>query len=179
MKSIRCFIILATIFMVTMLLTGCPQKITNDEIVSGDMYKDAISSVLYARYKINFSTEDTPTETIKYKADEETLATAVFQLDGYDAEKKIGYKLITKTDKAEWEQEIKNGNMEVPNVQCYRQIQTAAIEYEYPIIFIDISDYQTDTDEESLVRNNKNFFDEVDNLLNTSAMEQWLDEHGE
>jgi len=100
---------------------------------------------------------------------------AAFQLDGYDAEKKIGYKLITLNDKALWEQERKNGNQEAPDLNDYELIQSAAIEYENPIFLIKIYEYQNQIDNDSIRKNQNKFFADLYKLLGTQRMVQWLE----
>jgi hypothetical protein len=64
-------------------------------------------------------------------------------------------------------------------LQYYKQIQTAAIDYDYPIILIDISEYQNGVDYEGLSENQNKFFRELyDGLFATPAMEKWLDKNG-
>jgi hypothetical protein len=158
-----------------MILAGCPKKIEPSIIQSGEYYKVAITSSLHSGYNVNFNEENTPTVSIDYQIDEDTIRIAVFQLDGYDDKKKIGYKLITQDDKDQWEQDIEDGNADAPDLQYYEQIQTAVVEYDYPIILIDISEYQNGTDSNSLSENQDKFFRELyDNLFNTPAMKQWL-----
>ena len=173
------FSIWVIVIIIVLLLAGCPQKIDREIIESGEYYKVAISSALHAKYEINFNEEDTPTILLTYQIDQYTTKNATIKLDGYDEEKKIGYKLITKNDKIEWEQDIEDGNTDVPDLEYYETIQTAAIEYEYPIIFIDISEYQNSYDIRSLTENDNKFFAELYNLFNTQAMAQWLKDHNE
>ncbi len=158
------------------LLTGCPQEIDPALIQSGELYDDVLCGALHSRYDINFSNEDTPTVSISYQIIGGSNKIAVFKLDGYDETKKIGYKLIKLGDEDLWYSEIKNGNLDVPDLAYYHLIQTAALEYDYPIIFIDVSEYQEDTDYDSLSNNEGRFFDELNySILISPTMVQWLE----
>lgn len=103
----------------------------------GEWMKDSIEQFCrdprpYSQYTIDFAQEDLPTVTVEYDKDQ----SAVFQLDGFDAEKRVGYKFVTAADEAEWNDRRSNGDMTAPDLSQIKSLKTALLKYEYPIIFI-------------------------------------------
>lgn len=168
-----CFLLI----LICIFLIGCPQEIDTNAIKSGDYYKIALSSSLHSGYGIHFSEEDTPNIHITYELNDGTLKTAAFKLDGYDAEKKIGYKLITVDDKAQWEQQRKNGNTDAPDLNDFELIQTAMIQYEYPVLLLKIYEYQSEVNAKSRSENDNKFFNDLyEKLFKTQRMAKWFEE---
>jgi hypothetical protein len=101
-------------------------------LYDGECIKEAIVE-LYRddTYGVNFSDENPPTVTIAYGEGNR----AVFQLDGYDPVKKVGYKFVTEADRLRWEAERKAGNLNAPDLSQYELIQASALDYDFSIVF--------------------------------------------
>ena len=100
-------------------------------LYDGKWIKEAIVEDYRDGYGVNFSDEDPPTVTIAYGEGER----AVFQLDGYDSAKKVGYKFVTEADRLKWEMERRAGNLEAPELSQYESIQASALDYDFPVVF--------------------------------------------
>lgn len=158
----------------TLFLIGC-EYIQTDPVKSGEYFRQMID--LEGVYGVYFSSENTPQIIVEYKKEDGKLKTAVFQLDGYDPEKKIGYKLVVEKDKTKWDNELKNGNQETPDMNDAKAIQKAALNYDFPVIFMWAYQYQNDFDQNHIRDNGQIFMKEFIELLKTPEIKAWA-EHG-
>lgn len=70
--------------LIILFISGC-DYISSDVIKSGEYFRQMIH--LDGAYGVYFSSENTPIVTVEYRKEDDTLKTAVFQLDGYDSKK--------------------------------------------------------------------------------------------
>jgi hypothetical protein len=136
-------------------------------LYNGDWIKDGLEEILSESYNINFTHENLPIADIKYESGKD----AIFQLDGYDSKRKIGYKFVTVNDLSNWTNQRIQGNLEAPDISKSKQIKEAALEYDFPVLFIYVPDYwKTNI---SYIFNN-----ELSEPLNMNAnIKKWLEEH--
>lgn len=158
------FCIILTINLI--ILTGCPQEPSSD-------YRAMFENIINDEYGVEFETESLPTVDITYLSLNGDKITATFQLDGYDVDKKIGYKLVTIENKSKWEKDRNNGSLEAPDLSDTELIQEAAFNYEYPILFMCIYDFNN-SNYEQIKDNQITLINEYRNLMKKPIMERWI-----
>lgn len=164
-KSFSRIPLLLVLIAMCMILSGCPSPPSTD-------YKGMFLNDINIEYRVNFDTVAPPTVNIYYFVNGMNK-TAVFQLDGYDAEKNVGYKIVTVEDKNKWEQEYKDGITNTPDINDVALIQEAAANYEFPIFFICIYDYQNDYEFGKIVDNQTRIRNEYENVKKLEGIRQW------
>lgn len=142
-------------------------------IKSGDYFRVDLTSQLLGNYEVNFSSENSPTVNISYSISDGTDKTAVFQLDGYDAEKNIGYKLVLQKDKEGWDESRTEGNEDAPDMNDAALIQQAAAEYKFPVVFMWAYQYQNQLSQYQVNKNINKFDDDLKALMKTPALAKW------
>ena len=172
------FFLCSFALLIIMLLCGCPQKPDTTGIKNGQNYTRDLEALLNNSYETDFSTKDTPVVNINYQLPDGTKRTARFALDGYDTGKGIGYQCVTAEDKLHWEQARNDGDLETPDLNDSHLIQSEAIRYEYPIIFVCVYDYQDEFYTDKIVENQAFFMDELRALLATPEIVQWAKDGG-
>ena len=172
---IKIIVLYILIISLCVLSAGCPGAINNEDVKSGDFFRSEIVGRLHNLYGVNFSTKDVPIVNIKYDSTDGTK-TAEFQLDGYDSVKEIGYKLVTKADKSDWEDQKKDRKSEELEISDIAFIQQSCLEYDYPIILISSYMYQDDTQRETVLNNLDLFRAELNDLLDSDAIRVWAQE---
>lgn len=165
-----CILILSSCF----LLVGCPNAMDPKYVTSGDWFRSTLVSELMSRYWVNFKTEHLPV-TISYQGTDGTVKKASFELDGYDPEKKIGYKLVLQSDKEEWEKSREEDNKEVPDLKDSELIQDAAVKHDFPIIFLWAYDYQYQLNQDAIFDNADKLRGSLIKLLNTPDFQHWAE----
>lgn len=149
-------------------LTGCPSYIPNqEEIRSGELFRAYLTTTFYEVYGVTFSKENVPAVEIEYQLSDGTKKTAAFTLDGYDDERKIGYKLVTLDVAAEWDKMRKEGDLEVPDLNDSPIIESKAVNYSFPVLFLWVPDYDKPQNEVKL-------YSKIMELLNTDTMKVWI-----
>jgi hypothetical protein len=152
-------------------------KPNTDAVKSGDAFKYVIE-VNMQKYNVSFSTDNSPSVSITYERSDGTKKTAEFMLDGYDADKKIGYQLVTTEDKKQWDEERQNEDSEVPDLTDAKLIQEWATQYEFPVIFICVYDYQGEFDGSKIADNTVLVYKELYSILETPALMKWAENLG-
>lgn len=166
------------LIVMTLLLSGCPQKRPYEAYENGKMFIRFVESALYYRYEVITYREDSPTVYINYELPDGTAKTAIFTLDGYDPEKKIGFRCVTEEDKQQWEQARLEGDLEAPDLGDISLIQQEAVRYEFPIIFICIYEYQSFTDDDQITENELSFKSDLDAILSAPEIDRWAEDGG-
>ncbi len=152
-------------------LTGCPGYIPKEEeIRSGELFRAYLTTTFYNVYGVVFSKANLPTIKIDYQLSDGTIKKATFILDGYDDERKIGYRLVTLDDAAKWGNLRKEGNLEVPDLNDVSIIESKAIKYNFPVLFLWSPNYDKPENFNKL-----NF--KLEELLETDVMKEWIDNH--
>ncbi len=170
-KKFICFLTCILILFAGIVCTGC-DPIDSNLAKSGQLF-DAFSPKLHNMYGVHLSKEEVPTVSIAYQSQDGTAKTAVFKLDGFDFSKKIGYKLVLKKDKEEWEESRKKGNIEAPDLNDAELIQQAAVRYEFPVLFMWAYQYQDELSQEQMSENCDEFGDKFKAIMSTPEMEKW------
>lgn len=168
------FVLCILLFCMCVLLTGCPSPMDTRYIENGEAFKNLITGNMYYMYGVQF--KDTTVEAvIEYQTDDGSKKTAAFQLDGYDQDKKIGFKVVLEDNKNQWEADRQEGKLKAPDINDYNLIQAQAIKNETPIIFMQAYQYQGQLDEEQAKDNLNEFHYEFNALLDTKEMILWLE----
>lgn len=159
--------------LICLFLAGCPHEIDTEAVKTGDYFKSVIETSLYNRYRINFREYHKIEIEISYVLADGIIQNVIFQLDGYDPQKKIGYKVVTKEDKEIWQKERIKGNLKAPNLEDVQLIQKKAIEHQFPVIFITTYNFLDQLDHDSIVNNQSIVLGELMSILNTPHMKKW------
>ncbi len=109
-------------------------------LYDGKEYKKDFENHCTQYYGISFLHDYLPTVDITYYENKK----AVFQLDGYDPVKQIGYKFVTAKEEQDWNERRKNGDEEVPDLADSEQIAQSALYYDFPVLFNYSPAYWTD-----------------------------------
>ena len=167
------YLILGLMFISSgLLLIGC-DPIPLDIIRNGTYFRDMMDSNM--GYGVHFYHKSAPTVSIDYQLVDGITKTAEFRLDGYDAEKKIGYKLVLKDDKEEWEQMRSQGNLNAPDLNDAELIQNAAIRYQFPVLFMCAYQYQDELNQDEIDENAEEFIALYASLINAPEIKQWAE----
>ena len=162
------FQILVCIFM-----AGCPNAINTESVATGDYFRSILEAELLGRYGVNCHSEFLPLAKITYISEDGLSKTAEFVLDGYDKQKRIGYKLVLKQDKEIWDESLLEGNLEVPDLNDIDMIQDAAVKNSFPIIFLTTYQYQDELDQGEIYNNKEEFIKTIDELVQKPEIKQW------
>jgi len=165
MKVKSCFV-LAAILSMCLILAGCPSTIIKqDEIESGEFYKNLIVSY-FQGYMIDFLTNHLPTVEFDYQSEGGVQKTVRFQMDGYDSVNEIGFKLVTRADESEWENST---DATAPDLIDVDIIAEKALQYQFPVMFLYTEENIWEDNESAL------FVDQCINpMLETEVMRSWL-----
>lgn len=154
--------------------SGCDYTYPVEEVKNGEFFKHVVINSMNGVYCVNFSPDNTPIVDILYKKNG-VEKSAEFQLDGYDPEKKIGYKIVLEKDKTNWEDKIKKGDQEVPDLNDSLLIQEAALKYQFPVIFMWGYQYQKDTDYDRLVDDGQTFMSDFNRIADKPEILGWAE----
>ncbi len=157
------------IILLGVLLLGCPATPSSD-------YNYVFESTLQNEYGIDFDKTNRRTVKITYRIPDGTEKTAIFQLDGYNAKKKVGYKLVTLKDKTQWEKDRANGNLNAPDLSDIKLIQEAAARNASHIFFISIYSYQNDTGYDQIIDDQGKVNGDARTILQTPEIKQWIED---
>jgi hypothetical protein len=141
-------------------------------VKSGESFRMQITNKFNASYKIKFSSEDLPTVSIPYQLSDGTKKTAKFELDGYNDNANIGYKLVLAEDKILWDERIGNGDLEAPDMSDELIIQSACLQYDFPVIFLSAYQYQNDSGNKALEDMDK-FIDSLNKIMKSDEIKKW------
>lgn len=169
---IQRILIIVLLVCMCLILAGCPSPTDRKAVKNGEAFKREVDSIMYNMYGVEFS-DTTEIANINYKGIDGTENTAIFKLDGFDATKMIGYKLVLNEDKAEWEQSRDAGGKNVPDLSNFESIQKNSADYKYPIIFISAYEYQDEKNEKQRVKNFGLFREELFKILDMPQLKQW------
>lgn len=157
------------LLIVLVLSTGCPAGIpSNEEIENGNWFRQEIDAKLWRDYDINIKKDDLPKITLTYNINQDNDKKATFALDGFDPEKKIGYKFVTNEDKEIWDKSRSEGDSEAPDLEDFSVLQNEALEYDFPVLIFWNPDYYKSMDDVWL-------FDEISNLFASETLTAWKD----
>jgi hypothetical protein len=157
---------------VPLALAAC-DPIPPEIIKSGDYFKGQLTGELMGSYWADLHPENPPTVSIAYLLSDGIPKTAVFQLDGYDAKKNIGYKLVLLKDKEAWDESRAEGEMDAPDMNDAVLIQEAAARYKFPIIFMWAYQYQNQTGQRQIDKNSRKLVDDFRALMKTPELAEW------
>lgn len=151
-------------------LTDTPEiiKWAEEGMYDGTWIKEEIERICSTGegYQINFLHENLPTIDLKYGYNDE----AVFQLDGYDEKRQIGYKFVTEDDEQNWKAQRENGYNKAPDLSKSYEIKTAALNYTFPVLFIYVPEYWKSSSIAEI------FINEVQKPL-LGELKGWLENH--
>lgn len=122
---------------------------------------------------MEFSYENAPWVGISYYAQNGEKKAAVFQLDGYDPEKKIGFKLVLEKDKRNWQIGRLLGQTYLPDMNDEEYIRKAALQYEFPVLFINAYKYQDNYARGEITQTNSAFKNDLQQFFRTSEIAAW------
>ncbi len=156
-----------------LLLAGCPAVIDTRSVASGDFYRNELTASMEGWYGVRFEANP-PEVCITYDALDGTEKTVVIALDGFDADKLIGYKLVTAEDKSKWDQQRSQGVKEVPDVKDIKLLQKACADYaDFPIILVGCYAFQGDMKQSEVLEQLSLFRGELDAALDAPSVKEW------
>ncbi len=167
LKSFSRIPLLLVLITMCMIFSGCPDAPSTD-------YEGIFINNISIEYRVNFDTMAPPTVNISYYVNGNNKI-AEFQLDGYDADKSVGYKIVTVEDKNKWEQDYKNEIINAPDINDVAFIREAAANYEFPIFFICIYNYQNDSDYREIIDNQQEISNEYESVKKLEGIRQWTE----
>jgi hypothetical protein len=150
--------------LITIVLSGCPAQVDVSEQKTGEPHRAYIIRYGEQHYGIEFQRENAPVVDIQYKLNSE-IKVASYKLDGYDSEKKIGFKFVTDNDIEAWDKLRAAGNDKAPDMKDAASIEKASIAYQYPVVFVWMPDYWKDPSATPI-------YDKLQSIFNTDTIQK-------
>lgn len=110
-------------------------------LYNGEWIKEGIEKSAFYSFNIEFLHTDLPNIEMEYGDNQK----AIFEIDGFDPDKQIGYLFVTADTEAEWNKQRLMGNSFAPDISQSAIMKQAALEYEFPILFIHVPRYWEST----------------------------------
>ena len=167
-KKLTICIILA----VCLLCCGC-DGFSVQEVKAGVPFKLQMEYLDIYALPLNFSYENAPEVKINYETEDGKNKIAVFRLDAFDANMKIGFKLVQQADKSEWDAARFFGSNSAPDMKDFELIQKAALQYDFPVLFLNIYQYQNEYEMGKVLDNSAELVEQAKDLFATPEMVNW------
>ena len=156
-----------------LLLGGCPAPYAKQSLKAENFYNLGVESLFYQLYGVKFSRTDPPAVTLEYTTTLGESKHAQFTLGGYDPDKRIGYIVVLENDREEWKKSLQSGGDNVPDLNDLILIQRAALEYQYPVIFITAYEYAERITEDNAIELSAQFKEKLDPLIQSDEVKRW------
>jgi len=179
MKEKRLFrrVVLCALFCaVSLCLSACPPRPDPEYARTGEYFCGPCTRAPKVKYQVIFETEILPNVIIEYRSAEGKEKRACFQVDGYDLEKNLAYKMVTQADQEKWEKAREEGDECAPDLADKEQIQKAALKNAVPVLFVCVYSYQNENEleVERMMDNANKVSDEVRALLASPELAGWV-----
>ena len=178
-KLIKKLICCALLCAVSLCLSACPAKIDTEGASTGEYFRSNCTRAPEIKYQVIFETKVLPNVLIEYRSAEGEEKQACFEVDGYDLEKNLAYKMVTQADQEKWEKARAEGDECAPDLADKEQIQKAALKNAVPTLFVCVYSYHKELEKQQIIDNDWKVYYEVQTLLASPELAGWVKQFGE